>query len=34
MLLVYVLSLPQPVLLWTEPPELAGELAEVTATTR
>ncbi len=33
-LLVYVLSLPQAVLLWTEPPEPAGELTEVPATTR
>jgi hypothetical protein len=33
MLLLYVLSLPQSMLLWTEPPEPAGELAEVPATT-
>ena len=30
-LLVYVLSLPQSVVLWTEPPEPAGELVEVRA---
>jgi hypothetical protein len=33
-LLVYVLSLPQSVVLWTEPPEPANELAEVRARSR
>ena len=34
MLLVYVLSLPQSVVLWTEPAEAAGELVEVRAGSR
>jgi hypothetical protein len=34
MLMVYVLSLPQSVVLWTEPEEPAGELAEVRAGSR